>query len=50
MNLALKSVYIGLFLMTGQITIAQERPYILAKKTEASIIIDGIADEPIWQE
>jgi hypothetical protein len=50
MNLFFKLAIIGFFLGAGQLSLAQETPYVLAKKTTGEIVIDGIADELIWSE
>ena len=50
MNLPFKLVLLALLFMTVQLSLAQEKQHILAKKTNSEIIIDGIPDEAIWQE
>ncbi len=50
MTLSLKLFFIGILLLACQHTLAQQNPHLLAKKATGEIIIDGVADEPIWQE
>jgi hypothetical protein len=44
-----KHLLVVFFLLTAIITKAQEKPFVNAYKTTETIVLDGIADEVIWQ-
>lgn len=50
MKIKIKALFFISSLVVGVRGFAQVKPHIVAKKTNTPIVIDGVADEPIWQE